>query len=136
MTNGQLGPIERFYLHLIALGSAGPVERTLDTALALLVEISEARLAYVELWDHQQTPTFWRGHHNAGTRLEAIRRSIPRAFVAQAVVEGRTVEGDHEGSRTLCFPIGQPSCGILYLEKSSSANFDATGRASRRSQRR
>src|SRR3954468_23830050 len=85
-----------FYRRLLDLGAANDVEPLLDEALALIVAVTGAQVAYLELYDDERgPPRFWKGHHVAGAQVEVIQEAI------EAV---------------LCVPIGaEPVIGAIYL---------------------
>jgi len=133
-SNGEATSRERaFYRRLLDLGEQVEIEPLLDEALALIIEVTGASTAYLELHDEDgKSPRFWRGHRCSDHDLEAIRQSISRGVIARAVAEGRTIEsssahGDprfqdlvsvqaHEIGAVMCAPIGSPPIGVVYLQ--------------------
>jgi Nif-specific regulatory protein len=122
-----------FYRRLLDLGSQREIEPLLDSALALIVDVTGAKTGYLELYDDDSSqPRFWRGYHCTDGDLEKIRSSISRGIIARAVAEGRTIEtpsalGDarfqdlgsvrqHEIHQVLCAPVGEPPLGVVYLQ--------------------
>ena len=82
-----------FYRRLLDLGGQLELEPLLDQALALIVEVTGASTAYLELYsDDASQPRFWRGVHCSDRDLEAIRASISRGIIARAISEGATIE--------------------------------------------
>ncbi|HWU86746.1 MAG TPA: sigma-54-dependent Fis family transcriptional regulator [Kofleriaceae bacterium] len=125
---------EAFYRRLLELGNQIEIESLLDEALSLIVEVTGATTAYLELYDDDGSdrPRFWRGHRCSDEDLESIRQSISRGIIARAISEGRTIEstsarGDprfqelhsvqrNEIGAVLCAPIGAPPIGVVYLQ--------------------
>ena len=121
-----------FYRRLLELGAQDEIEPLLDEALGLIVEVTGATTAYLELYDEDADQRFWRGHRLDGDEVEAIRTSISHGIIARSIAEGRTVEtpsaqGDarfadlgsvqrNEIGAVLCAPIGTPPIGVVYLQ--------------------
>jgi Nif-specific regulatory protein len=123
-----------FYRRLLDLGSQQELEPLLDQALALIVEVTAANTAYLELYDDVSAePRFWRGYHLSERDLATIRASISRGIIAHAIVEGRTIETpsaslddrfselgsvrQHDIQAVLCAPVGvDPLIGVIYLQ--------------------
>jgi Nif-specific regulatory protein len=130
-----------FYRRLLDLGGQDELEPLLDQALALIVSVTGATTAYLELYDDTtaalsappREPLFWRGHCCSPADLAVIRASISRGIIARAIGDGRTVEtasaqGDPRfedlGSvrrnaidAVLCAPVGtSPPIGVVYLQ--------------------
>jgi Nif-specific regulatory protein len=117
---------------LLELGAQNEIEPLLDQALALIVDVTAATTAYLEVYDEDTDSRFWRGHRVDVKDLEAIRASISHGIIARSIAEGRTVEtpsaqGDERfadlGSvqrnsigAVLCAPIGKPPIGVVYLQ--------------------
>src|SRR4051812_33217134 len=95
-TDGGLSAVvaERdFYRRLLDLGAANDIEPLLDEALALIVAVTGAKIAYLELYeDEGGEPRFWKAHEVAGAEVAAIRSAISRGIIAAALAEGRTIE--------------------------------------------
>lgn len=133
-SRGDVAISERaFYRRLLDLGSQVEIEPLLDEALALIVDVTGASTAYLELYDDEEGgPRFWRGHRCTDEDLETIRASISRGIIARAIAESRTIEspsaqGDprfqdlgsvqrNEIGAVLCAPIGSPPIGVVYLQ--------------------
>jgi hypothetical protein len=63
-----------FYRRLLDLGAANDVEPLLDEAIALIVAVTGAQIAYLELYDDELgPPRFWQAHQVADAQVEAIR---------------------------------------------------------------
>ena len=132
-----------FYRGLLALGSAPDIDPLLAEALALIVSVTGARRAYVEVapagaGDGER---FWRSHSLSPEDIEAVRASISRGIIAEAVATGTTVVTasaltdprfrdrgsvqQKEIEAVLCAPIGSPPIGAVYLQGADSSDgFD------------
>jgi Nif-specific regulatory protein len=106
----------------------------LDQALALIVEVTEATMAYIELYDDDSTqPRYWKGYGLSDRDVASIRSSISRGIIARAIGEGRTIETpsaaqdqrfsdlgsvrQHAIQAVLCAPVGRaPTIGVIYLQ--------------------
>jgi Nif-specific regulatory protein len=128
-----------FYRGLLSLGAAQDIEPLLDEALSLIVSVTGARRAYVEVAPSGagQGERFWRSHSLSSEDIEAVRESISRGIIAEAVATGTTVvtasaltdpRFRHRGSvqqkeieAVLCAPIGSPPIGAVYLQGSESS---------------
>jgi Nif-specific regulatory protein len=122
----------RFYRQLLDLGAQREIEPLLEAALALIVDVTSATTAYLELYDEDSDHRFWRGHRCDDSDVQAIRTSISRGIIARSIAEGKTVEtasalGDerfadlgsvqrNEIGAVLCAPIGKPPIGVVYLQ--------------------
>ena len=65
-----------FYRRLLELGRDGEISPLLDHALGLIVDVTAARIAYIEI--HHDSPTgagFWRAHGCSAADLASIRAS-------------------------------------------------------------
>ncbi len=123
-----------FYRRLLDLGGEEELEPLLHEALGLIVNVTGANRAYLELYDEDGSePRFWKGHGCSAEDVEAIRASISRGIIARAIGEGRTIETPsalddarfqdlgsvrrHEIQAVLCAPIGtRPPVGVVYLQ--------------------
>ena len=123
-----------FYRRLLDLGSKLEIEPLLDEALALIVEVTGATTAYLELYDDDSTrPRFWKGYRLSDQDIKSIRASISHGIIARAIVEGRTIETpsatlddrfadlgsvrQHAIQAVLCAPVGvEPPIGVIYLQ--------------------
>lgn len=128
-----------FYRRLLDLGNAADVEPLLDQALALIVEVTDATSAYLELHDlngplpdRPGEPRFWRAHHLSESDLATIRGSMSSGIVARALAEGKTIDTpfaaldqrfsdlgsvrQHAIEAVLCAPVGDPPLGVVYLQ--------------------
>jgi Nif-specific regulatory protein len=135
-----------FYRRLLELGREHELEPLLDQALALIVEVTGARTAYLELYDDEtDPPRFWRGHHVSDESLASIRATISRGIIARALGEGQTIETasakaderfqdlgsvrQHDIEAVLCAPVGTPPLGVVYLQgRTRSGAFGAVDR--------
>jgi Nif-specific regulatory protein len=133
--HGDRSAVERdFYRRLLDLGSEHEIEPFLDQALALIVGVTAASMAYLELYDDDSTqPRYWKGYGLSDRDVASIRASISRGIIARAISEGRTIETpsateDHRFSdlgsvrqhaiqAVLCAPVGKaPPIGVIYLQ--------------------
>ena len=139
-------PQERaFYRRLLDLGAQREIEPLLEEALALVVEVTAATTAYLELYDDTDEHRFWRGYRVDDRDIDAIRASISHGIIARSIAEGRTVEtasavGDarfadlgsvqrNEIGAALCAPIGNPPIGVVYLQdRTRPGSFDTRDR--------
>ena len=144
-SNGSDASERTFYRRLLQLGAQEEIERLLDEALALIVDVTAATTAYLELYDDDSDHRFWRGHRCDQNDVEAIRTSISHGIIARSIADGRTVEtssaqGDERfadlGSvqrnaigAVLCAPIGSPPIGVVYLQdRTRPGSFSARDR--------
>ncbi|HXJ33107.1 MAG TPA: sigma-54-dependent Fis family transcriptional regulator [Candidatus Eisenbacteria bacterium] len=124
------------YLRLLRLGDAQELEPFLREALALIVEVTGARLGYLQVDDVDHDPAgegWWMQHGFSEGELAQVRASISQGIVAQALETGETImtasalldprfreRGSVRASRiesVLCAPIGRdPRLGVLYLQ--------------------
>ena len=124
-----------FFRRLLDLGSQSELEPLLDEALALIVEVTGATTAYLELYEDEAAPRprYWRGYRLSDRDVASIRASISGGIIARAISDGRTVETpsatlderfsdlgsvrQHEIQAVLCVPIGTtPPVGVIYLQ--------------------
>ncbi|MBP8806090.1 MAG: sigma-54-dependent Fis family transcriptional regulator [Kofleriaceae bacterium] len=134
-TGGSLADVmaERdFYRRLLELSGQDEPGPLLDSALALIVEVTRARVAYLELSDDDGEPRYWKGHRISADEVSTIRASISRGIIARTLAEGRTLatasalddarfaeQGSvrqHAIQAVLCAPIGHPPVGVIYLQ--------------------
>src|SRR5688500_9185009 len=93
MSGADLAGERDFYRRLLDLGSNLEIERLLDESLALIVGVTGANIAYLELYDDDTSePRFWKGYRLSDSDLAKIRSSISRGIIQRAISEGRTVE--------------------------------------------
>jgi Nif-specific regulatory protein len=136
-----------FYRRLLDLGGEQEIEPLLDQALALIVEVTEASMAYLELYDDDSTqPRYWKATGLSDGDVASIRTSISRGIIARAIGEGSTIETpsateDHRFSdlgsvrqyaiqAVLCAPVGKaPPIGVIYLQgRTKPGTFTTTDR--------
>jgi len=120
------------------LGRETEIEPLLREALALIVEVTEARQGYLELQDDEgckpdEAPNFWIAHELSAQEIEGVRRAISRGISAESLATGRTIVtpsalldprfSERDSVRmgkieaVLCTPIGDdPPRGVLYLQ--------------------
>jgi hypothetical protein len=110
---GELASQHAFFRQLLELGDQADLGPLVHQALALIVEVSRARTGYLELYDAQQQPQFWKAHGVSDDSPAEIRAAVPRDVMGQALGEGRTIEIDD----MVCAPVGSPhAIGILCLQ--------------------
>jgi Nif-specific regulatory protein len=127
-----------FYRRLLELGGQDELEPLLERALQLIVEVTGAEVAYLELRDPGDDepaalPRFWKGHGVSADSVHQIRSSISSGIIARTLLEGRTMmtpsafDDDrfldlgsvrhHEIRAVLCAPVGShPPVGVVYLQ--------------------
>jgi Nif-specific regulatory protein len=128
------------YLRLLELGQQTTLKPFLDDALALLVEATGAREAYLELYDDEdrpEGPRWWTARGLSDSGIATVRATISRGIVAETVNSGATVVTqaavldprfrERESvvgaqiQAVLCAPIGSDRPrGVLYLTGASS----------------
>jgi Nif-specific regulatory protein len=137
-----------FYRRLLdlGLGREGEVAPLLDLALALIVEFTAARIAYLELHHDDATGAgFWRAHGCTPDDVASIRSSVSRGIIQATLAAGETVETpsakddprfaargsvqQNEIDAVLCAPIGRPPLGVVYLQgRSDGQSFSSKHR--------
>jgi Nif-specific regulatory protein len=123
-----------FFRRLLDLGGQSELEPLLDEALALIIEVTGANTAYLELYGDDDTEArYWRGHRLSDRDVASIRASISGGIIARAISDGRTIETpsatddarfsdlgsvrQHEIQAVLCVPVGTaPPIGVVYLQ--------------------
>ncbi|HVM98175.1 MAG TPA: sigma-54-dependent Fis family transcriptional regulator [Candidatus Acidoferrales bacterium] len=132
-------PLEKerdLYLRLLNLGRVDELRPLLQEALALIVEVTEARQGYLELNDlddRGSEPRWWMAHGFSSEEVESVRGAISGGIIAESIATGRTIVtqsaledprfSERQSVRVkgiaavLCAPIGagQPR-GVLYLQ--------------------
>ncbi|HUI27248.1 MAG TPA: sigma-54-dependent Fis family transcriptional regulator [Candidatus Kryptonia bacterium] len=125
------------YLRLLKLGQQTELEPLLREALALIVEMAEARQGYLELHDEDDgasnEPHWWIAHGLSADEIQGVRTVISRGIIAEAIATGQTIItpsalldprfSERDSVRlgkieaVLCAPIGDdPPRGVLYLQ--------------------
>lgn len=136
-----------FYRRLLDLGGQRELEPLLGESLALIVEVTGASVAYLELYDEDTAqPRYWKGHRVSDRDIASIRASISRGIIARAITEGRTIETPSASlderfsdlgsvrqnaiQAVLCAPVGaDPPIGVIYLQgRSRPGVFSAKDR--------
>ena len=146
---GSLAGEQDFYGRLLDLDGKEEIEPLLDKALALIVEVTGASTAYLELhYDEANRPRFWMGYRCTDRDVASIRASISRGIIARAIGEGRTIETPSASLDTrfselgsvrqnsiqavLCAPIRAsppPPIGVIYLQgRTRPGSFTANDR--------
>lgn len=124
------------YLRLLKLGQETKPEPFLREALALTVEVTNARQGYLELHNEEgSAEDFPRSiaHGFSAEEIRGVRTAISRGIIAEAIATGETIvthsaiedrrfrtrESVRAGrlQQVLCVPIGtDPPRGVLYLQ--------------------
>ncbi len=138
--------MQTYYRQLLELGASGELAPLLERALAVIVEATGARIAYLELYaDRAGEPAFWRAHGAAGDAVAAIRADISRGIIASTLASGELVDTPsakddprfaergsvrrNEIDAVLCAPVGTPPIGVVYVQgRADGASFDARHR--------
>ncbi len=128
--------LERELYQLLLLDFRENTKESLDSlllkALSLIVEITGARIGYLELRD-QNGETWWSTHHCSSSDIEIIRQRISSGIIAEAIECNETIITpsafldarfkDRKSVRTgkieevLCSPFGDgESVGVIYLQ--------------------
>ncbi len=122
-----------FYRRLVELAGAEQPEPLLDEALELVVAITGARVAYLELrGSADAAPRYWRAHGCDDDRVATIRASLSSGIMARALAEGRTVVTPSAVTdplfrdqpsvlrnaiqQVVCAPFGVPPRGVVYVQ--------------------
>lgn len=119
------------YRRLLALHTHDDPEPMLDDAIRLIVELTGAQLAIIELFGADGQPNYWRGHGRTIAELGELRDSISHGIVRHAIEANETVlttsavaderfsdldsvrQGDIQA--VLCSQIGD-GAGVVYLQ--------------------
>jgi Nif-specific regulatory protein len=133
----ELARVQRerdLYRRLLDLGRQRELEPLLRAALALIVEITQARQGYLELYDdeHVGRPRWSLAHGFTADQLDRLRAAISSGIIAEAIATGKTIVTDSAISderfsalesvrrgrieAVLCAPIGDEPRGVLYLQ--------------------
>ena len=135
-----------FYRRLLDLGRHGELAPLLDQALALIVDFTGAKIAYLEL--HQGQDSFWRARGGTNDEIARIRDLVSRGIIQATLAGSETVETpsartdprfaqhrsvqQHAIDAVLCAPVGAPPIGVVYLQGrpdgESSRRSTGTGR--------
>ncbi len=123
----QSPPIDLFYQRLLDLNRHERVEPLVEEALALVVELANAKLAYLEIYADDDASSF-RSAHNGDA--DETRAKISRGIIARSIADGETISTtsamldarferqasvrQHAICSVLCAPIG--SAGVVYLQ--------------------
>jgi Nif-specific regulatory protein len=125
-----------FYRKLLELGQAEEIKPFLTDALALIVQLTGARMGYVELRtdpDDANEPPFWVAHGCQDDDVAVIRAAFSRGVIAEAIATGRTIitvsafmdprfrtsESVQKNriEAIICSPVGAtPPVGVVYLQ--------------------
>ena len=139
MTNTD--PERDFYRELLALSGAEEIGPLLEEALSLIVTITGAVRAYIEVCPGgpERVGRRWRGQELSDDDVAAVRESISRGIIAEALATDQTVvtasaltdprfrdRGSVQQDRiesVLCSPMGSPPVGVLYLQGKAGEGF-------------
>ncbi len=121
-----------FYRRLLDLGTQRELGPLLDEALALIVEVAGAEVAYLELHGDGDGASWWRSAGCDDDDVTEIRASLSSGIIARAMAEGRTIDTPsaradvrfedlasvrtHQIDAVLCAPVGAPAIGVAYLQ--------------------
>src|SRR5438046_2435148 len=79
------------YRRLLDLSRADQIDKFLREALALIVEVTDARQGYLELHDDEREPSrWWIAHGLSDEQVQGVRE-ISRSIIAEALATGKTV---------------------------------------------
>lgn len=137
----------KLYRKLLELVEVPSIEPFLRDALSLLVEVSGARLGYLEVRSKhaQRDESWWTASDVNGSRLESIRGAISRGIIAEALARGETLNipsavldprfssrdsvQRHAIEAVLCLPIDAGTAhAALYLEGAKDTNGSGSPR--------
>jgi len=124
------------YLGLLRLGRQQDVQSFLEAALALIVELTDARCGYIEISTDAPDGTpheWWISHAYDAEQVDAVRARVSRGIVAEAISSGTTILTPSamlderfawresvrisRVSAALCAPVGKDTpIGVVYLE--------------------
>lgn len=124
-----------FYRSLVELSIEPDADKVLSRALSLLVGVTDAREAYIEIHAPEQPESarWWRADGCSAERIEAIRARVSSGIVAAALESGgplvthdasrdprfRDLESvrDHAIEAVVCQRIGSaPILGVVYVQ--------------------
>ena len=127
------------YLRLLDLGEQDELEPFLDESLRLLTELTGAHQGYIEICPEsgigpEDAPRWWAAQGYSEDEIAAVRKTISRGIIAEALATGRTIVthsallddrfSERESVRlghieaVLCAPIGANSpVGVVYLQR-------------------
>jgi DNA-binding NtrC family response regulator len=134
-----------FYRRLLDLGTQRELGPLLDEALALIVEVAGAEVAYLELHGDGDGASWWRSAGCDDDDVTEIRASLSSGIIARAMAEGRTIDTPsaradvrfedlasvrtHQIDAVLCAPVGAPAIGVAYLQgRRGGGSFTAADR--------
>ncbi len=136
MSDEKLQRERDLYRRLLDLGAQQEIGPLLTEALTLIVEVMNARLGYLELYDEQSGtngPRWSASHGMTEEEIANTRAVMSRGIIAEAVATGTTIVTPSAFldprfqqrrsvqlariSAVLCAPIGHdPPVGVLYLQ--------------------
>src|SRR5579871_5987515 len=122
------------YRNLLKLGEHDEPDRFVQETLQVLVALSNARCAYLELRDDTELPTFWWAADGCDpAQVRSIRETISSGIIAEALATGQTVTTasavddprfrdfssvkEENIESVLCVPMGRDvPLGVVYLQ--------------------
>lgn len=121
------------YLGLLGLSDREHPEPFLDEALGLIVDVLGADQGYLEVFDANEGPTWWRAAGCSDEQVELIRTIVSRGIIQEALALGEAIvcpsaildprfrdRPSVQASQieaVLCMPIVQSApIGVLYLQ--------------------
>jgi Nif-specific regulatory protein len=141
MTQRQLELQRDLYRLLLGVNDKPQnIDNILTSALGLIVQITSARIGYIELRNSEGTQ-WWSTYRCSDTEIETIRRRISSGIIAQAISTGETIVtpsafldprfSSRESVReerieaVLCSPFKRDGIvGVIYLQGDEGAEFD------------
>lgn len=126
-------PHARLLRKLLDLSAVDELEPLLEAALDLIVEMSGATQAALELWASPDPDApRWRLHRGLSAEGWTALRALSRSVIAEAVCTGQPVQSasalddprfagqasvvEQRIEAVLCVPIGRPAVGVVYLQ--------------------
>jgi Nif-specific regulatory protein len=121
------------YLGLLGLSDRDHPEQFLDDALGLIVRVLGADQGYLEVFDPNDGPTWWRAAGCSNDQVELIQSIVSRGIIAEALAQGDAIvcpsaildprfknRPSVQASKieaVLCVPIVQRTpVGVLYIQ--------------------
>ncbi|MCG8423181.1 MAG: sigma-54-dependent Fis family transcriptional regulator [Proteobacteria bacterium] len=122
-----------FYRRLLDLGAQQELEPLLEEALGMIVGFTGAQRGYLCLQEDEEIEHWATAYGCSEEDLDAIRESISRGIIAEAIAQNKTIETNsalhdprfqnrmsvrvHKIEAVLCAPVGAaPPLGVVYLQ--------------------